>query len=137
MKIVLSNLLFTIDMWEMFSRIGASGFEEFTDFKPSFQLIPKKTGDGLKRRDARDGMEGRDVKIFEFGKKFKIGNLEILPCRVDHSLPGATGYIIYTSEGPLIYTGDLRFHGRHKEWSYEFGEWSLLPDIRSSYQSTF
>jgi ribonuclease J len=105
---------------EMFSRIGASGFEEFTDFKPSFQLIPKKKGDGMKRRDATDGKEERDVRVFKFGKKFKIGNLEILPCRVDHSLPGATGYIIYTSEGPLVYTGDLRFHGRHKEWSYEF-----------------
>jgi ribonuclease J len=105
---------------EMFSRIGASGYEEFTDFKPSFQLIPKKTGDGLKRRDARDGMEERDVRTFEFDKKFKIGALEILPCRVDHSLPGATAYIIYTSKGPLVYTGDLRFHGRHKDWSYEF-----------------
>ncbi len=107
---------------EMFSRIGASGFEEFTDFKPSFQLIPKKRGDGMKRRDARDGKEERDVRTFEFGKKFKIGNLEILPCRVDHSLPGATGYIIYTSEGPLVYTGDLRFHGRHNDWSHKFVE---------------
>jgi len=107
---------------EMFSRIGASGFEEFTDFRPSFQLIPKKTGEGMKRRSARDGKEERDVRTFEFGKKFKIGSLEILPCRVDHSLPGATGYIIYTSEGAVVYTGDLRFHGRHKEWSYEFVE---------------
>lgn len=107
---------------ELFSRIGAAGFEEFTDFKPSFQLIPKKRGDGIKRRDARDGKEERNVKTFEFGKKFKIGNLEILPCMVDHSLPGATGYIIYTSEGAVVYTGDLRFHGRHKEWSYEFVE---------------
>lgn len=105
---------------EMFSRIGSSGFEEFTDFKPSFQLIPKKTGDGMKRRDARDGKEERNVKVFEYGKKFKIGNLEILALRVDHSLPGATGYIIYTSKGPLVYTGDLRFHGRHNDWSYNF-----------------
>jgi len=107
---------------ELFSRIGAAGFEEFTDFKPSFQLIPKKRGEGLKRRDARDGKGERNVKAFEFDKKFKIGDLEILPCRVDHSLPGATGYIIYTSEGAVVYTGDLRFHGRHKEWSYEFVE---------------
>ena len=105
---------------EMFSRIGPSGFEEFTSFKPSFQLIPKKTGDGMKRRDARDGVEKRDVRKFEFGNKFKIGNLEIEPCRVDHSLPGATGYIIYTSKGPLVYTGDLRFHGRHSDWSNDF-----------------
>lgn len=107
---------------ELFSRIGAAGFEEFTDFKPSFQLIPKKTGEGMKRRDARDGTEERNVKVFEFGKKFTVGDLEVMPCRVDHSLPGATGYIIYTSEGPVVYTGDLRFHGRHKEWSDGFVE---------------
>lgn len=113
---------------ELFSRIGAAGFEEFTDFKPSFQLIPKKKGDGLKRRDARDGTDERDVRVFEFGKKFKIGSLEILPCRVDHSLPGATGYIIFTSEGAVVYTGDIRFHGRHKEWSYEFVEKAAKAD---------
>jgi len=105
---------------EMFSRIGASNFEEFTGFKPSFQLIPRKKQNGMKRRDARDGIEERDVRIFEFGKKFKIGDVEILPCRVDHSLPGATGYIIYTSEEVIVYTGDLRFHGRHKDWSTNF-----------------
>jgi ribonuclease J len=107
---------------EMFSRIGAAGFEEFTGFKPSFQLISKKRGDGFKRRDARDGLERRNVRVFDFGKKFKIDNLEILPCRVDHSLPGATAFIIYASNGTVIYTGDLRFHGRQKEWSNDFIE---------------
>ena len=30
-----------------------------------------------------------------------IGSLEIEPIHVDHSVPGAYGFIIYTSEGPL------------------------------------
>lgn len=105
---------------DLFTKIGASGFEEFSEVKPSFELIPKKRGEGSKRRDARDGTEKREIKIFEFSKKFKIKNLEIIPCRVDHSLPGTTGFIINTSQGPIIYTGDLRFHGRHKQWSYNF-----------------
>ncbi|MFH0929100.1 MAG: MBL fold metallo-hydrolase [Candidatus Aenigmatarchaeota archaeon] len=104
---------------ELFTRTGAGGFSEFCDFKPSFELIPAKTG-GMKRRDARDGTEKRDVRTFEFGKKFTIGNLEIEPYRVDHSLPGATGFIIHTSAGAIIYTGDLRFHGRHRDWSNAF-----------------
>ena len=107
---------------ELFSRIGVAGFEEFTGFKPTFQYISKKTGDGLKRRDARDGIEKRDVRTFKFGNKFQIGSLEIIPFRVDHSLPGATAYIIFTSKGPLVYTGDLRFHGRQKQLSYKFVE---------------
>lgn len=107
---------------ELFSRIGAAGFEEFTGFKPTFQFISKKRGNGLKRRDARDGIEKRDVRTFRFGNKFKIGDLEIVPYRVDHSLPGATAYIIFTSMGALVYTGDLRFHGRQKQLSYKFVE---------------
>ncbi len=107
---------------ELFSRIGASGFEEFTGFKTSFKLIPKKRKDGFKRRDARDGFESRDIRVFKFGRKFIIKDLEIIPCRVDHSLPGATGYIIHTSNGSIIYTGDLRFHGRNNKWSYDFVE---------------
>ena len=105
---------------DLFTKTGASGFEEFSDVKPSFELIEKKSGEGFKRRDARDGTEKRNIKIFDFEKKFKIGSLEIMPYRVDHSLPGATGFIIFTSKGPIIYTGDLRFHGRHNSWSYNF-----------------
>ena len=105
---------------ELFTQTGAGGFNEYTQINPSFQLIPKKNGDGLKRRDARDGFEERDVRVFTFEKKFRIGDLEVVPYRVDHSLPGAAGFVIYTSEGSLVYTGDLRFHGRHKGWSYNF-----------------
>ena len=105
---------------DLFTKTGASGFEEFIDVKPSFELIEKKNGDGFKRRDARDGTEKRNIEIFNFGKKFKVGCLEIIPYRVDHSLPGASGFIIFTSQGSVVYTGDLRFHGRHKNWSYDF-----------------
>ncbi len=105
---------------ELFTRTGAGGFYELCDFKPSFELITKKRGDGLKRRDAKNGVEKRELKVFEFEKKFKIGNLEVIPYKVDHSLPGATGFIIITSEGPVVYTGDIRFHGRHKDWSDKF-----------------
>ena len=54
--------------------------------------------------------------------------MEIVPYRVDHSLPGATGYIINTSDGAVVYTGDLRFHGRHNEWSFNFVEKAVNYD---------
>jgi len=41
---------------------------------------------------------------------------------VDHSVPGAYGFIIYTSEGPIVYTGDLRLHGTHSEMTQDFVE---------------
>lgn len=34
---------------------------------------------------------------------------------VDHSIPGACAYLIEYDGGTLVYTGDLRLHGRHGE----------------------
>jgi ribonuclease J len=62
----------------------------------------------------------RKFHTFSTGKKFKIDSIEIEPIHVDHSVPGAYGFIIYTSEGPLIYTGDLRMHGLHANMTDDF-----------------
>lgn len=61
-------------------------------------------------------------KIIEFrtGDKFKVGSLEVEPIHVDHSVPAAYGFIIYTSEGPVVYTGDIRLHGTHPEMTKDF-----------------
>jgi len=62
----------------------------------------------------------RTFHTFTTGKKFKIDNLEVEPIHVDHSVPGAYGFIIHTSEGPVVYTGDLRMHGLHAEMTNDF-----------------
>jgi ribonuclease J len=62
----------------------------------------------------------RKVETFRSGKKFKVGSLEILPVHVDHSVPGAYGFIIFTSAGPVVYTGDIRLHGTRPEMTEEF-----------------
>ncbi len=41
-----------------------------------------------------------------------VGDLEIRYWPVDHSIPGAGAFGIRTSEGWVVYTGDLRLHGR-------------------------
>ena len=64
----------------------------------------------------------RTVNTFRTGEKFKVGSLEIEPIHVDHSVPGAYGFIIYTSEGPVVYTGDLRRHGSKPQMTEEFIE---------------
>jgi ribonuclease J len=55
--------------------------------------------------------EGHDVRTFRTGGKFKVGSLEFVPVHVDHSIPGAYGFVIHTSQGTVAYTGDFRFHG--------------------------
>jgi len=63
-----------------------------------------------------------DYRPFEPGKKIKAGSLEVLPLGVDHSIPGACGFIIHTSEGTVIYTGDFRKHGPRASLTEEFVE---------------
>ncbi|WP_010190732.1 MBL fold metallo-hydrolase [Candidatus Nitrosarchaeum limnium] len=64
----------------------------------------------------------RKINEFRTGDKFKVGSLEVEPIHVDHSVPGAYGFIIWTSEGPVAYTGDIRLHGTHSEMTTDFIE---------------
>ena len=69
---------------------------------------------------SKDPPVSRKIHEFRTGDKFKIGSLEIEPIHVDHSVPGAYGFIIWTSEGPVVYTGDIRLHGTHSEMTKDF-----------------
>jgi ribonuclease J len=62
----------------------------------------------------------RKIKTFRTGDKIKIDSIEIEPIHTDHSLPGAYGFVIHTSEGAVIYTGDLRMHGTHSQMTQDF-----------------
>jgi len=62
----------------------------------------------------------RKFHTFTTEKTFKIDSLEVEPINVDHSVPGSYGFLIYTSDGPLIYTGDLRMHGLHADMTDDF-----------------
>ncbi|MGB9839782.1 exonuclease [Thermovenabulum sp.] len=43
----------------------------------------------------------------------ELGDLRVISWPVDHSVPGASAYAIETSEGWVVYTGDLRLHGKN------------------------
>ena len=77
------------------------------------------------KKNYRDPAIERTFNTFRTGDKIKIDDLEIEPIHVDHSVPGAYGFIIHTSKGPIIYTGDLRVHGRHSHLTDDFIEKSL------------
>jgi len=57
---------------------------------------------------------------FRTGRIVKVGNLEIEPVHVDHSVPGAYGFIIHTSRGSIVYSGDFRVHGPMGHMTREF-----------------
>ena len=94
---------------------GTGTFTEILHHKQSFAIRPKKRGDGYTRVKGEESETPRPVSVFQYGRPFKVGPVEIVPYEVDHSLPGATAYIIHTSEGTILYTGDFRFHGYKRD----------------------
>ena len=70
----------------------------------------------------RDGTEipANTVNTFRTGKKVQVGSMEITPIHVDHSVPGAYGFLVDTGDGRIVYTGDLRKHGNRPEMTEDF-----------------
>lgn len=55
-----------------------------------------------------------------YGGEFEIGELLIRFWPVDHSIPGSGAFGIRTSLGWVVYTGDLRVHGRNAALTRQF-----------------
>jgi len=82
----------------------------------------------IRRSDLEFDVADINFNAFRTGNKIKIDNLEIEPCHVDHSVPGAYGFVIHTSKGAVIYTGDFRDHGAKPEMTNEFIEKASQAD---------
>ena len=67
-------------------------------------------------------ISGLKFNTFKTGTKVKLGSIEVEPIHVDHSVPAAYGFIVHTSEGTLVYTGDLRVHGPKSAMTSDFIE---------------
>ncbi len=98
---------------------GVTSFSEYTYLKKSFHLISKKRGDGHTRSKEKIN---RDIRILKPYETFNIGEFKIKSVPVDHSLPGASAYIACDEQDTIVYTGDLRFHGRNPHLTRKFTE---------------
>ncbi len=76
----------------------------------------------VRRADLEFSVGDIKFKAFRTGKKIKVGGLEVEPCHVDHSVPGAYGFVIHTSNGAVVYTGDFRDHGAKPDMTGDFVE---------------
>jgi ribonuclease J len=54
----------------------------------------------------------RDFKNLEHGQKTDVGGIKLTAFRVDHSVPGALACLLEADKKSVLYTGDIRFHGR-------------------------
>jgi ribonuclease J len=67
-----------------------------------------------------NNFNGLNWQKFRTGDTINIKGMKVIPFHVDHSVPGAYGFIIYTSAGPVVYTGDFRRHGPLSNMTEEF-----------------
>jgi len=86
-----------------------------------FIVRPNLGANEKKRRnlidlDFSDKSPDSQVPTFSSGPsvpvKFSSGGCSVTAFPVDHSVPGACAYLIEHEGGSLVYSGDLRFHGR-------------------------
>ncbi len=80
--------------------------------------IPVHVGSGTRR--LLEAIEGsspamkygdHDWQVFADRTPVRVGGIEVVPYPVDHSIPFAYGFLVRTSEGTVVYTGDFRAHG--------------------------
>jgi ribonuclease J len=64
----------------------------------------------------------REIRPFTTGDTISCDGIDIEPIHVDHSIPGAYGFIIHASDATIAYTGDLRLHGTRPQLTRDFVE---------------
>jgi len=64
----------------------------------------------------------KEFHTFSSSQINEIGDLKFEAYSIDHSVPGSYGFIIETSGGNLVYTGDFRLHGSKGSKTLEFVE---------------
>ena len=130
-------------------------FDHFGNFDLLHQNIPlhmgetakliiqaiEETGSGMEFLTYRKAFTGlhhtknpkvdRKVLTHRTGDTFKIKDLNVIPYHVDHSIPGAYGYILETPGGNVAYSGDIRMHGPKGNMTREFAEKAASYDVKA------
>jgi ribonuclease J len=77
---------------------------------------------GIRQSGFENNLEGLQFKTFRTGDRLDFGGVQIEPVHVDHSMPGSYGFVIHTSQGVIVYSGDFRAHGPRADMTRDFAE---------------
>jgi ribonuclease J len=112
------------------ANIGIGLPDKFLALHEKFKLIPKKRGEGLKKGSGKDVEVPRNVNVMDPGVELEAApDISVRAEPVDHSLPGAAGFVVHVDGQTWVYTGDLRFHGTHSELSRDFVKTAASEDV--------
>lgn len=106
---------------ETIQTTGAQGTQDFLDYFEEFAFYENQKGGTSKTKRNTAGHEPTPRPVIQDGS-VPEGETDVEAYPVDHSLPGARGYVLETDVGTVGYTGDFRFHGRHSHLSKKFAE---------------
>ncbi|MBD3280362.1 MBL fold metallo-hydrolase, partial [Candidatus Dojkabacteria bacterium] len=98
----------TLKILESVEETSGTGFCEFVNLKRTFEFYKNKKG-GYSRLKGENSKIPREIHTLEKPAQFDC--LKVTSSLVNHSLPGATGFLVESNGGTIAYTGDLRFHG--------------------------
>ncbi|MGZ4885566.1 MAG: MBL fold metallo-hydrolase [Halobacteriota archaeon] len=96
------------DIMQALDDTGSTGTCELISFKESFTTYTNSKG-GESKLQGEKAKKPRPYEVVN--SAFNVGALSTEALSVSHSLEGATSYILDTSAGSVVYTGDFRFHG--------------------------
>ena len=91
----------TINLMKAMEESGVNNFETSI-----FKYI-KRNSDYNSRKEKYGT---HDIRIFD--KPIDLRTTVVEPYSVDHSVPGAFGFVVKSSNSTIVYTGDLRLHGK-------------------------
>jgi ribonuclease J len=62
----------------------------------------------------------RGYNSCKYDEPLNIGDIKVTAVKLDHDVLGACGFFIETPDVRIVYSGDLRLHGKHPEFTMNF-----------------
>ncbi len=90
--------------------------------QPSFTEHPYWLTSPTRKRFQASAFDGVRTTSHDGEGRARVGGLPLRSYPVDHSLFGAAGCAVETSEGWVAYTGDIRLHGKRGHLTRTFAE---------------